>query len=385
MTARLRTFVANAALVFVSISLFVLLAEGAARLVYAGLGAPQWNHRDFRMTRPPPYADAAYFSADFVRESFEQPGGHKVPAGTRLVIPNDFSGKWFNVRDGKRVTTGIPSDPSVRVMIFGGSTVYCSEVPDDLTLPSALQARLNSLDPGRYAVHNFGVTSVNARQQLERLLTLELLPTDIVVFFDGVNDIYNGVLLGRPKGWIVGENQNVLATLPAWRAWLFRRTMRLSERFHVLRPLVRGDKLAMPPHIADRLVLNANLEAMQSGYFETISLASQHVEAIGARFVHFVQPNLYVQNELSTYEASLATMPLIVVPGSSVAFREGTPRLRAASSELRAAGVKSFELTDALSEREPGEELYLDAVHVAHAGNARLAKIIADTLVAPRP
>lgn len=377
----MRAFTVNAALVTASLVIALFAIEGGARLMFSSLGAPYWTHRDFRLTRPAPYADAEYFSAAFIRESFDQPGGHAVIPGTRIVLPNDYAGQWFNVRDAKRTTPGVPQQASRRVLVFGGSTVYCSEVPDQLTLPSQIQARLEESAPGRFAVENFGVTSVNSSQQLERLRTMTLRPDDLVVFFDGVNDIYNAILFGRPDGWIVGENQNVLATLPSWQGWLVRRTMRLSERFHALRPLVGGGKLTLPPFLADAVVMENNLALMEKLYTETIYAAHEFVAAAGARFAHFVQPNLFVQGSLTAYEQGLLRMPLVIAPGSEIAFRAGTPRLVRAGESLRARGVDSADLTRVLADRPSGREYYLDAVHVAHEGNAVLAAAIVQHLL----
>lgn len=374
--AKIRGIFLNVILIFASLAVTLVAAEGAARLVYSSLGAPHWTHRDFRMMRPAPYADAAYFSEQFIRESFEQPGGHTIVPGTRIVLPNAFAGRWFNVVESKRVTIGAPREFGGRVLVFGGSTIYCSEVPDAFTLPSALQARLEAAARGRFAVENYGVTSVNSRQQLERLRTVDVGPGDVVVFYDGVNDIFNAVLFGRPDGWIIGENQNVLATLPPWRAWLVRRAMRLSERFYLFRPLIEGGQLTLPPAVADPGQLAVNLDAMEQDYVRTIAAARDYVEAKGARFVHFVQPNLFAKPALSDYEQSLLRMPQIVVPGSELAFRAGTPRLVRASESLRAQGVDSNDLTTILNRQPTGREYFLDAMHVAHEGNAVVADAI---------
>src|SRR5262245_26253949 len=51
--------------------------------------ATTWS---YRLAQPGPYKDAPYFSRAFVHESQTQPGGWTTPDGTRLVLPNDFTG-----------------------------------------------------------------------------------------------------------------------------------------------------------------------------------------------------------------------------------------------------------------------------------------------------
>ena len=95
-------------------------AELGAR-IYIRLRHPQiTSHTEFRASRPPPYKDAYFFSDEFIKESVLQPGNWITPPGTRLVIPGDFQGKYFNVVKGQRQTIGQPSSWTRRILLFGG-------------------------------------------------------------------------------------------------------------------------------------------------------------------------------------------------------------------------------------------------------------------------
>jgi hypothetical protein len=373
----------NALLVLAALVVSLGLIEAGARLYYAGAGAPHWTHLDFRLTRPAPYRDSSYFSAAFLHESFHQPDGYFVVAGTRIVLPAEFVGRWFNVSGSRRITTDVPREAPHRVLLFGGSTAYCSEVPDDLTLASFLQRKLSQGAPGKFRIENYGVTSANAAQQLERLRTVIVRPDDMVVFFDGVNDLYTGVLLGRPDGWIVGENQDSLANLPRWRSALIRTSLLLSERLDMFRPFAYGMSFTEPPTVADPKILAANVARTAGLYRDVQRAAAALAQANGARFVHFLQPNLFAAPVLTVYETGLLEMPLVVVPGTQTAFRQGLPALRGVVAELQAEGIESVDLSMALADRTvAGVEYYLDAMHVAEAGNEKLAGLIADRLLA---
>jgi hypothetical protein len=125
----------------IPVILLTFLAEGGARLFKRQeMHRPvYWAHKD-RLTNPA-YTTKEWFCEAFLIESFIQPGGWFTPPGTRLIFPKDFSGHWFVVEDGARRTISAAemSEPHEHWFLLGGSTTYCSEVPDGLTWPSQLQ------------------------------------------------------------------------------------------------------------------------------------------------------------------------------------------------------------------------------------------------------
>ena len=98
-----------------------------------------------------------------------------------------FQGKTITVagRYGQRATVGpvYPSRPSV--YFFGGSTMWGTGVDDANTIPS-LVAQL-----GGFRSMNFAETAYTAHQSLVLLIQLlqEGHRPDVVVFYDGVNDV----------------------------------------------------------------------------------------------------------------------------------------------------------------------------------------------------
>jgi hypothetical protein len=157
----------TAQLILINLAIFcclLLVMELSVRLVVDSYS----DHKTFRLTRPAPYLGAPYFSEEFINESFVQPGGWSTPPGTSLLFPNDFKGRFFTVENGIRRTTDTPGQASKNLFLFGGSTVYNSEVPDSYTIASYLQRKLASTGINDYRVLNYGVTSVSTNQQLER-------------------------------------------------------------------------------------------------------------------------------------------------------------------------------------------------------------------------
>lgn len=133
--------------VFVPLVVVLVIAEFAARSYVAALP----YHRGFFRTRGtnPAYTRKPWFSTDFLTSAITQPGGHYTPTGTSLILPGDYQDEYFKVYRGVRQTTGAVWTPDlgtpVHLVMIGGSTVYCSEVPDEFTLPSQLQSQLAAL------------------------------------------------------------------------------------------------------------------------------------------------------------------------------------------------------------------------------------------------
>ena len=150
----------------------LLILFGGRLLVEAGFRAAIEGYSDdqeFRATQPPPYRGAPILLRR-VHRRVVSPAGRLAPLpGTNAILPNDFKGKYFTVENGIRRTTDVPQGATVTIYLFGGSTLYNSEVPDDHTVASYLQRELVEAGFGGYRVVNFGVTSVSTNQQVERL------------------------------------------------------------------------------------------------------------------------------------------------------------------------------------------------------------------------
>lgn len=79
--------------------------------------------------------------------------------------------------------SSVPREKSVR--FFGGSTLWGEGSDDQHTIP----ALFNEKNP-QYEVYNHGQLAYNTRQELDALISVysKNLKTDLVVFYDGVND-----------------------------------------------------------------------------------------------------------------------------------------------------------------------------------------------------
>ncbi len=105
--------------------------------------------------------------------------------------------------DGYRLVPGASEDlDAFRVFLFGGSTLWGYGVSDSSTICSYLQDGLVALLDKPVAVSNFAQPGFASTQEVIELL-LQLrdgnIP-EIVIFFDGVNDVWNAYASGQVGG-----------------------------------------------------------------------------------------------------------------------------------------------------------------------------------------
>lgn len=157
--------------------------------------------------------------------------------GYSLVRNSDYYG-WVHVdREGFRGGE-VPltkAAGSVRLMIVGSSTTFDLFVAggDSAAWPARLEYWLNRLagDSAEFEVINAGVPGYSAADDLIRLeLELYRYHPDIIVFYDGHNDLSRTLLSGPPAG-PVPEPPRELGTVTPWVDWLRRHSLLYGKAF----------------------------------------------------------------------------------------------------------------------------------------------------------
>jgi hypothetical protein len=366
-------------LLSVSLLLALLLIEGlcrAYRWLWPSVGyVSRW---EFRAQRPPPYHDADYFSQAFLLESM-QCVGLRTPPNTRYLVQTDFQGQSIRVSDQRRHTTHAPTGAVNRVLLFGGSTMFSGEVPDEWTIASCLQRRLNKRPGPPVAVENYGTCSVLARQQTERLLATPIQPGDIVIFYDGVNDVYYPIYNGNPTGWQPGDGHDGGVRRLSWlQRTLYPLCFRCQHFSAAANLLFKRLEACPPKTVASPKTLARNLDAAEIGYARALTDARKTVALQRGQFFHFLQPNIFTLSHPSHYERRTIQNELLLLPKLDMAFEFGYPRLRKALDDAAKQDVVSIDLSDALNDRQPRQQFYLDFCHVNHLANERVAGLIFD-------
>ena len=360
----------NLALVIVSLLMTAVLIELGSWIWVKQFRSAHLTKWEFAATRPPPYQKSDYFGPDFLEEAQKSVSGHLGDVAELA----DFHGRYFNVTRGFRVTTDAPERPARRVLLFGGSTLFGQEVPDSRTIASYLQRLLNAQGV-RWQVMNFGLVGMNAAQQTRILASVAPRKGDIVVFYHGVNDIYYSVFGGYREGWIGG----VPAFRPVQKLSGLHKTLHAwHERFkgysYTAQVALDIYQRGQPTTVTDPAELERNVDLAQARFREAVAEAARISSAAGAEFVHFLQPQIFANVEMTAYERALIANPLGTAPGVETAFRNGYPKLLLAAQDLARQGIEFHDVSDALDNRPAGEEVFLDFCHVADRGNELVAQ-----------
>lgn len=346
-----------------SVVITLLLIEGAARILHGGTYT---NHVDWRNSQPEPYLNSDYFSMEFRKEQEEQPGGWINPEGTRILVPKNYQGKYFNVKDNFRVTENEPNSFFNKIHLFGGSTVYNSEVPDALTIASQLQKKVNGVFPNQYKVLNYGATSINSAQQLDRLASVPIDSGDIVIFYGGVNDTHF-FRTGKLDGWIVGENRaeyQALSFFDRLRVKLHKKFSKYSVFVDIyLQPYSKE----LPPFLKDPTKVKELEEELRKHYVKTITRANEMSKNAGAQFFNFVQPHILTRQENTAYELKLMNNEFLTHELWLKALEYGYNALASAQEDLKKNEVITNDISNLFDQSK--ENYYLDICHVTEDGN----------------
>lgn len=311
------------------------------------------KHKEFRLQQPQPYVNAEYFSRDFINESFTQPGGWLLDKKYGGVKPRNFEGKWINVRNNRRVTLNKPGIYSHKIYLFGGSTVYNGEVPDKLTIASQLASI--GANNFQYEVVNMGATSIHSTQQFGRLKAeIKLKEGDVVIFYDGVNDVYQRIININREGYMYGQPKQE-------KFWvkILRNYSKDSSILHFLFSKVINNTYYITP---------ALIESSSEDYIKTLVATNEYVLSQKAYFYHFLQPTLFTRKNLNEYENILLKKGHPIVSKQVIkAFTEAYPIILNKLYDVNF----SYSLTEVFDELL--ESPYLDFCHVTHIGNKIIA------------
>jgi lysophospholipase L1-like esterase len=334
------------------------------------------------------YLNEPYFSEEFLIESFLQPGGWTSPEGTKLIFPQEFHGKFFNVdilppvdATYRRTINDIPAEMLERknqkdlkkILILGGSTVYCSEVPDSLTIASILAKRLKTdRTQERYFILNAGVTSANSTQELERLkyeLDRGLRP-DIVLIYDGINDVTQGVYFGDPDGVMFShKKRNKINEM-------LKKILPLNVYYHFRRKSESESLRKLPAHMTDIKSIAALADRTKEKYKNNILNMKKIAALYNFKLIIMLQPNVYSLDSSNNRDSitEIKRLAELRTPKIDLAFSIGYPLLRKAIPEIEANGVEAYDISQIFNSVDA--DIFLDIFHINSGGN----KIIAESM-----
>ncbi len=282
-----------------------------------------------------------------------------------------FAGRTINVdSSGVRATPGPNIASAFTVFTFGGSTMWGVGSPDSLTIAAFLQAELAARSTQPVRVVNYGERAYVSTQELlrlERELRRGNVP-DVVVFYDGLNDVNVAMQFGRADGFqnVNRVEQRLFQQSPR-AAWL--ETWRIVRLARTLREREAG--LDSVPGFRLRGVRPDSLAAMVAAlYHGNHRIARELGHGYGFEVLSFLQPMIAIGNKpLARQELeSLAA----IAPGKREFLTMAFEAIRRTSDN---AMIDLSGVFDA--ERNP---VYIDWYHVGPPGNAIIARRIADAV-----
>lgn len=285
-----------------------------------------------------------------------------------------------------RPTTGNATSPEPgktrTIWVFGGSTMRGATDDDARTIPSFLAAALNGGAGGqRFQVVNFGINSFNSLMEvkyLEKALIETSPKPDLIVFYDGANDVKYFV-----------EHRN------ADGHYGYRRVSALIEGYYanwlgVLKPLNAAIQASFTRELYDKLNQVAftlepsapELKIMAEKTEQRYDFTDKLAQGFGARFLLIWQPMLWTEGCAVTPAVAGGERTTLVNSDRLSAMRHNFLVGYAALAE-RLAGKPYFtSFATALCGRsEPAYQP--DGVHMTDAGRRAVAQMMAK-LIAQR-
>lgn len=234
------------------------------------------------------------------REETKTIGSYPYKAFLGWTSP-DLSGEYLNVKNGFRVTT-LPADVSLNQTLhfFGGSTMWGHSVSDKNTIPSLVATNLNQ------KTLNYGEQAYNSRQSLNRLVDslTKIDADDVVVFYDGVNDVYHNCRSynssnGHAREFFIRQVMSHKNDLSGLLTAMIEKT----ATFRLLRGLsarMRSDGAEQKPYknsCEDPVYAEAVADFLVANW----SAAEAMVASKGADFMCALQPTPYTLNGQPAY------------------------------------------------------------------------------------
>jgi hypothetical protein len=262
---------------------------------------------------PPSYTDATWF------EDYRQEFKTAVTFDWQPYLywnTKPFSGKYINVNEARTRKTW-SSAPKVvdtqnkkkKIFMFGGSTMWGWGARDDYTIPSLVNRRLFEGYDINAEVTNFGEVGFVSTQEVLRLI-FEMqkgnIP-DIVVFYNGLNDVYSALRPGQigVAGVVCDEFQRKKlfeGKYPVF-SWIYENYIMQSGMFKVILRLLNKDKAS--PVVLDPKQIETISEDIIRVYQKNLNL----IEALSKKYnfdvLCYWQPTIFSKKNLSDFEKEL--------------------------------------------------------------------------------
>lgn len=293
--------------------------------------------------------DSAHVNKDILKEVIESNSFEYTPWVDFKMI--DYSGKYINTNQfvrksvpDKYINTSKPTP--VKVYLFGGSTMFGFNVMDKETIPSSLAEMYAAKceDCPSLEVYNYGILSYYSYNEL--MLLTQLLFTnhepDVVIFLDGLNDLFITKAASRQIPW-----------------YYFRLKENTRNEKDSTLSLFQLDKNETPERAA---------RDVAGKFVSNVNHVRELCKTYGVIPLFFIQPNPY-------YNYTNKTNDPIVDSSSNLLIEAGYKLL-----EKECDSMKNMYFLGNMLESEKGLP-FIDQFHYSPYMNKRIAEAIYERLV----
>ncbi len=372
-----------------SLVIFLFLEIGTRILVWQNVLPEVARTTELNETRPKPIPDDIYPGISNEIIQFVNLNLTNNEDMT-LWLPENFDGKYYSVKNHIRGTTNQPEDYEHTIYIFGGSTIFSIDAIDYYTIPSHLQRLINQEISTKYRVVNMGVTGFNTGPQNIRLKTLDLEPGDIVIYYDGENNIPRVTSFGNYQAHpipaaVIKANHQKSSQLPFMaEIWfflldnLYRILDSMSEKSDFIHYLHTFNWQLLKTPVNDPEWHQQIIDNSVHLYQQQIIEAFEYSTSEGAQFFHYLQPTLFAQDKFTEHEQKI-----INSFGVDYTYSDIQEKMVEDNVILTEMGVHSVDLTDVLAvENRPNNaDIYYDHCHINYIGNQIVAEAIFNDLI----
>jgi len=300
-----------------------------------------------------------------------------TPPGTRVILPGNVCRRYVSTDQNRRVTSFVPDHYQKTIFMMGGSTMFAQEVPDPLTISSFLQYLINRRTDLKIKVENHGSPGIMLFQQ-NQILEMQLSrirPNDIVVFYDGANDIIQHIYFNNPQGIAVKHDEylaslDLIKKLGNWIPWLAKSAVFMNLQFM--------RELHPPAHLTNPQKMDEILKRFVATQADELRKAERMIKSRGAKFFHFNQPFIFTKAFRTKSEEAIINNPRITSVGMGDAMTQGAQARSVVLIQMRKDGLNTTDLQGSFD--KVGEDLFIDWVHINDVGNAKIATDIFSSL-----
>lgn len=304
--------------------------------------------------------------------------------GKNFWLVEDSSTELINYQDNQRVTLFQPLEYSHTIYMFGNSTLEAIHSPDEWTIASQLQQLLNENGYLNYRIVNMGTSGYSVYTQVERLKDVSLADGDVVIFYDGCNNILFNTQFSPERISDVKLIAEEDVSLPDKVIYSLKKT--IIDFFNGLAPSSYFARYIQTfrwdlyfDDFQDASKQQESIKIFTDLFKHEVMTAHDEIEQTGhqIQFIHFLQPSLFTLSNLSGTD-----LLLFKSYGDDYAILEMYAAFRQATIDLRAQGIEAYDLTDALDpqNRDFDDGFYFDYCHVNHEANQRIAEAIFEYL-----